>query len=295
MPGKTVNSAILLLIIGNMMALISDVFVKTLSSDTPIFQFIFLRSLITILLLLPFYPLINRQALFAGWRLHTLRAHINLLTIVGTIVALGSLPLATANAIFYGAPLLVMLLAALCFGERLTRMSVIAVVSGFAGVMAILRPVEFGWGAIAALIAALGLALSALLVRRLPPEQSLVHKLLLSYLLLMPACFIAMLIEGVDWQAAALVNAAGSALFILGYNVTVLLAYRQVDASKVTSAEYTGLLGAVTVGWIWFAEVPDIWFVSGTLLVILPLIVVGWQHRGSQLRRLQQNMPDREK
>ncbi|MBO6851848.1 MAG: hypothetical protein JJ867_15545, partial [Marinobacter sp.] len=53
MSGKTVNSAILLLMIGNAMALISDVFIKLLEPGAPIFQFAFLRCVITLLLLLP--------------------------------------------------------------------------------------------------------------------------------------------------------------------------------------------------------------------------------------------------
>ena len=53
MSGKTVNSAILLLVIGNAMALISDVFIKLLEPGAPVFQFAFLRCLITLGLLLP--------------------------------------------------------------------------------------------------------------------------------------------------------------------------------------------------------------------------------------------------
>ena len=48
MSGKTVNSAILLLVIGNAMALISDVFIKLLEPGAPVFQFAFLRCLITL-------------------------------------------------------------------------------------------------------------------------------------------------------------------------------------------------------------------------------------------------------
>ena len=74
-------------------------------------------------------------------------------------------------------------------------------------------------------------------------------------------------------------SAGGSAVFILGYNITVLLAYRQVDANQVTSAEYTGLVWAVAIGWIWFGETPDLWFLAGSALIILPLLAIGLQHR----------------
>lgn len=45
-------------------------------------------------------------------------------------MALSSLPLATANAIFYAAPLLVMVLSVVFFRERLTGLSLLAVISG---------------------------------------------------------------------------------------------------------------------------------------------------------------------
>jgi len=145
MSGKTVNSAILLLVIGNAMALISDVFIKLLEPGAPVFQFAFLRCLITLGLLLPLAGQLDRKNLFAGLKIHTFRAHIHLAGLLCMVIALGNLPLATANAVFYAAPILVMVLSVFLFREKLTPLSVTAVFSGFAGIVLILRPVEFNW------------------------------------------------------------------------------------------------------------------------------------------------------
>ncbi|TVP87262.1 MAG: DMT family transporter [Pseudomonadaceae bacterium] len=279
MSGKTVNSAILLLVIGNALALVSDVIIKLLEDDAPIFQFVFLRSLITLALLLPFWQQVDRSNLFAGARMHFTRAHLHLVGMVCMVYALLHLPLATANAVFYAAPIMVMLLSVVFFKERLTGLSLLAVFSGFAGILVILRPVDFSWAALAALGTALTLAINAVLVRRLPAKQSTVHKLLLNYLMILPLCVALMLWEGSAWSWGVLASALGSAVFILGYNISVLLAYRQVDANQITSAEYTGLLWAVAIGWIWFAEVPDLWFFTGSVMIVLPLILLGLQHR----------------
>ena len=72
-----------------------------------------------------------------------------------------------------------------------------------------------------------------------------------------------------------LISASGSALFILGYNMTVLLAYQQVDANQVTSAEYTGLIWAVLIGWVGFHEMPDLWFAVGSAMIVVPLLLIG--------------------
>jgi len=204
MSGKTVNSAILLLIIGNAMALISDVFIKLMEPGAPIFQFAFLRCVITLLLLLPLSGQLNRKHLFTGLKVHAARAHIHLVGLVCMVIGLTNLPLATANAVFYAAPILVMVLAALIFQEKLSTMSVIAVFSGFGGIVVILRPVEFNWAAIAALAAALTLAINAVMVRKLPKEQTTVHKLLLNYLLIIPAAGALAVWEGADWVSMAI-------------------------------------------------------------------------------------------
>lgn len=282
MSGKTVSSAILLLVIGNAMALISDVLVKLLEPDAPIFQFAFLRCVLTLLLLLPLVKKIDRRKFFSGTGIHAIRAHVHLIGMLCMIIALANLPLATANAVFYAAPILVMLLSVAIFRERLTPLSVIAVFSGFAGIVLILRPIDFTWAALAALGAAFSLAINAVLVRKLPKQQTTVHKLVLNYLLTIPAAG-ALAIwdwqQGSRWSTDLVMIAAGSSFFILGYNITVLLAYRQVDANQVTSAEYTGLIWAVAIGWIWFNEVPDWWFLGGSLMIVIPLILIGLTQR----------------
>lgn len=279
MSGKTVNSAILLLVIGNALALISDVFIKLLEPGAPIFQFAFLRCVITLVLLLPLAGQLDKQNLFAGFKIHTVRAHIHLAGILCMVVALGHLPLATANAMFYAAPILVMVLSVIFFRERLTPLSVVAVFSGFVGILVILRPLEFNWAVVAALGSALALAINAVMVRQLPKAQSTVHKLCLNYLLILPAAGALAWWEGAAWDTGILISALGSALFILGYNITVLLAYQQVDANQVTSAEYTGLIWAVGIGWVGFGELPDLWFLAGSLMIVVPLVLIGLQHR----------------
>src|SRR5690554_6566941 len=120
------------------------------------------------------------------------------------------------------------------------------------------------------------------MVRQLPKEQSTVHKLILNYVLILPAAGALAQWEGAAWKADILFSAAGSALFIIGYNTAVLLAYRQVEANQVTSAEYTGLIWAVAIGWIGFGEAPDLWFLAGSLMIVVPLILVGLRHRRKQ-------------
>jgi drug/metabolite transporter (DMT)-like permease len=292
MSGKTINSAIVLLIIGNALALISDVFIKFLEEGTPVFQYAFMRCVITLLVLLPFWRQINTSKPFEGARLHFIRGHVHLLGIICMVYALIALPLATANAVFYVAPILVMVLSVIFFGERLTRLSLAAVVSGFFGILVILRPVDFSWAALGALGSATALAINALLVRKLPRQQSTAHKLFLNYLMITPLCLALAVWEGAAWSNAVFISAVGSSVFILAYNVCVLLAYKHVAANQVTSAEYTGLIWAVIIGWIFFAEVPDLWFLAGSAMIVVPLLMIGLQQRRMRLRATHHDLGD---
>lgn len=285
MSGRTVTSAILLLVIGNLFAVASDVVVKQLGQNVPVFQFVFFRSLASVILLLPLIKQVNRRRFFAGFHVHLARAALALMGIGCMVIALQALPLATANAVFYGAPLLVLLLSVFLFGERFTGMSLLAVVSGFAGILVILRPVVIHWQAMAAFAVAIALALGAVLVRKLPKDLSAVHTLFVTYLLLTPGALLLALLHGEPWRWDLLLKATASSFFILGYNLTVILAYRHVDANQVTSAEYTGLVWAILAGWVFFGEVPGPWFFVGAVMIIGPLLLLGLRARRRRASR----------
>lgn len=164
--------------------------------------------------------------------------------------------------------------------------------AGFAGILLILRPVDFSWAALGALGSAAALAINAVLVRKLPRQQSTAHKLFLNYLMITPLCLALALWEGAEWSQAVLVSALGSSVFILAYNICVLMAYKHVDANQVTSAEYTGLIWAVIIGWVFFAEVPDLWFLAGSTLIVVPLLLIGLQQRRNRLRAMNHELAD---
>ncbi|UXI02589.1 DMT family transporter [Photobacterium sp. TY1-4] len=272
MPVMSVGVAMTLLVVGNLIAVFSDALVKTLGEDVAVFQFVFFRQITAVLILLPFCLHRGRAGLMDGLKWHTLRAHVWLLGAVFMVVAINSMPLATANAIFYAAPLLMLPLAYLLYKEQLSRYSMLAGLVGFVGVLVIIRPTQIDWAAIAALIVALTLAGNNLLIRKLPPYQSVPQTLLLTNAAGIPVSLCLALWEGERWDWNLLMTAAGSSAFILVYAGICVATYRRVESNKIASAEYTGLLGAVGIGLIWFDEIPDMTMLAGTALIIVPLI-----------------------
>lgn len=269
----------LLLIVGNLIAVISDALIKSVGNDVPVFQFVLFRQVSAVLFLLPFCLLSRPTHFMEGFKWHAIRAHVWLLGAIFMVFAISSLPLATANAIFYAAPLMMLPIAALFFKEQLSKQSVAAAIMGFLGVLVIIRPDQIDWAAISAFVVAMSIAVNNLLIRKIPREQSVMHTLLMTNLAGIPVALLLVFIEGKPWDWSAFPVAAGSSLFIMIYAATCVLAYRSIESNKIASAEYSGLIGAAVIGFIWFDELPDTFMAIGTVMIIVPLIWLSKRER----------------
>lgn len=272
MPKLTIELAVILLILGNIAAVFSDVFIKDLPLDTAIYQFVLFRQLTAVLLLLPFCLFNKKRRLFNGVKWHFIRAHIWLLGAVCMVISLTGLPLATVNAIFYTAPLLMLPLGIILYKDKFCLNSLIAATVGFIGVLIIVKPTQINVAALAALGVALSIAINHLLVRKLPSHHNVFQTLLLTNLVGIPTVIGLTLWENKPWDWQPLITAAVSNIFILIYAGICVLVYRAVEANKVSSAEYTGLLSAVAAGIFWFDEIPDFSLAIGAILIITPII-----------------------
>ncbi|WP_319534648.1 DMT family transporter [uncultured Vibrio sp.] len=288
MKVTSVGAAMLLLIFGNLIAVISDALIKSVGNEVPVFQFVLFRQVSAVLFLLPFC-LFNRPSQFMqGFKWHAIRAHVWLLGAIFMVFAISSLPLATANAIFYAAPLMMLPIAAFFFKEQLSKQSVAAAIMGFLGVLVIIRPDQVEWAAISAFVVAVCIAVNNLLIRKVPREQSVMHTLLMTNLAGIPVALLLVFIEAKPWDWSAFPIAAGSSLFIMIYAATCVLAYRSIESNKIASAEYSGLIGAAVIGFIWFDEVPDIFMAIGTVMILVPLIWLSKRER--RIRKQQAQM-----
>lgn len=266
--------AIIMLILGNNIVILSDSLIKLLDGFDAPFQFVLYRQVSATLMLLPFIFIFKRPLLPKKLRWHITRAHIFLLGTVFMVISLTTLPLATANAIFYAAPIITVVLARLLFKERVTRLSLVTAVLGMTGVLVIINPISANIFALAALVVATTLALNNLLIKKLPTEHSIIDTLYLTNLLGIPFAAIMACFEGASFNQNTFLIALGSSLFAMIYAASCVFAYRAADSNKVTSAEYTGLIGAVFLGIVFFTETPDARFYIGSMLIIVPLTVL---------------------
>lgn len=241
------------------------------------FQYMFLRQLFAFALIWPVWrkqPKVLRQ--LHDPKVTLIRAHLVLLGAGCMVVAISYLPLATANAVFYAAPLLMLPLSILFLKERPSRGKVIATVTGFLGVLIVLRPSQFHWAALFALGTACSLALFNLLARTIPEHQPVVTTLMWTTLFSLP---ISGLLAAAYWQPLSLHQwlwiAASSGLILL-YNGLAVAAYQKAPASQIALAEYSGLIFVAAFGAFWFAEMLDSLTWLGIGMIILPLLPSAW-------------------
>lgn len=187
-------------------------------------------------------------------------------------LAIALTPISTASAILQATPLVVVLGAALVFGERVSpgRWAVIAL--GFAGVLVILRPGLDGFEMLSLLAIGgmLGFAGRDLATRAAPPALSNAQLGVAGFAVLGVSGLVILSVTG----GATLPSASGAGLLagacgfgILGYGA-LTVAMRTGEVSAVTPFRYTRLLFAMVLGIGVFGERPDGATLIGAAMIV---------------------------
>ncbi len=286
-----INLAVLLLVIGNLMASLSDIAVKIIDGGITPYQYIFLRQIITLGFIFPFWAKQSQaERAPAQGKLLLLRGHLILVGSGCMMVAVTHLPLATANAVFYAAPLLMLPLSIWILKETPPMGKVVATLVGFIGVLVVLRPSQFHWAAWFALGTATTLAVFNILVRKLPNDQTVTTTLFWTTLFSVP---ISLLLACFHWQPLSqqeLFMVAASAICILAYNALAVAAYKKTEAGSVALAEYSGLVFVAVIGALIFDEIPDWISLLGILMIVIPLMPIRY---GALLRQIRTQIIDK--
>ncbi|GAB4176818.1 MAG: DMT family transporter [Thalassobaculales bacterium] len=257
----------------SVMAAIIRVMVTELHS----FQVVFLRNLFGVVAMLP-WLLRHGSAAIRTARLgaYSARAAIGIANMLCWFSAIALLPLATATALGFTAPLFATLGAALFLGEvvRLRRWT--ATMVGFAGVLVVLRPGldDLSLGAGLALVAAALTAMSTLMVKTLsrtesPAAVATWMVLLLTPLSLPTALWVWQWPSLEAWGLALLLGIVGS----VGH-VCLNRSLAAADASVVVPFDYTKLPLVALWGYLLFAETPDMWTWVGAGIIAASAIYI---------------------
>ena len=219
--------------------------------------------------------------------LQIFRAMLLLASSLLFVLALRSLPLAVATAVNYTTPIIVVLLARIVLGERLTTARVAFVAAGVLGMLLIVRPGTdvFRGAALFALAAAVFYASYQVTTRMLAGENP---RVLLFYPALLGTIVLSLLAPGFDWPDAmpwahvALIVCGG--LFGTLGHFLFILAFRHAPASAITPFTYMQLVWATLAGWVVYRDFPDgVAIVGMTVIAGSGLLITLHERRRARL------------
>ena len=248
----------------------ANVMAKWVMTDFPVGETLFVRSVVTLLMLAPFLRRRDFATLRAVGRpwLHTLRMGGSVVDSSCYYWAIAALPLADVSTMYLASPIYVTGMSALFLGERVGWRRWLAVLVGFAGVLIALRPsgAALSLHALVALLGSLCFAMSVVATRRLRgvPNTMLVASQVAA-LLLASAFTAANWVWPTPVQAGLLVLVSAIAMggFLL-MNRGLQLAL----ASVVTPFQYTSIIWAVVLGYLVFGDVPGAATLTGAAVII---------------------------
>ena len=199
------------------------------------------------------------------------RSALLLLSTIFNFAAFRYLQLDEALAILFSTPLLVAIMAGPMLGEWVGWRRWTAIMMGFVGVLAVVRP-GFGgmhWAALLSLGSALCYAAYNIFTRMLSrtdsSETTLFYSNMLGALVMLPVLpFVWTAPSG--WLDVVLMVALGA--FGAGGHFLSILAHRRAPASVLSPFIYTQIVWAVTLGYLVFADKPTGWTIAGAAIVI---------------------------
>ncbi len=243
--------------------IVNDALIKLAAETLPAGQAILIRgAFATILALIAVLAMGHARALPQITNPHVLvRATLDVLCTFGYLIALFNMPISIATAINMATPLAICVLAVLLLREHVGWRRWSAVMAGFAGVLLIIRPTPEGlnWWALLAFGATVLNGARDVYTRRIGSEIPSIVITLSTALGVTLCAAVVVAIEGwqpVAWREFGLL-AAASLFLASGYHL-VIVAMRAGEVSLVGAFRYTGMLGALVLGYGVWGETPDL-------------------------------------
>lgn len=275
-PADQNGAAILTVAAGVSLLTCGDVIAKHVTEHLTPFEHVFVRSMFA------FIPTLIVLHVTKNWRrLATQRPWgqaargLSMATAYNCYLqALQELPIADATALVFASPFVVAALSRIVLGERVPLERWIAIAIGFAGVVVIVQPGTDAfrpaglWG----LAGALASAATALLARRLgATEPAAVTSFYTTIAFLLTGAIPVAFVPG-TWTAPSGLEVVlmGIAGLIAGTaHFLIILAYRKGQASLVSPFEYSSLVVAIALGYVFFGDVPTtaVWIGIGLITI----------------------------
>jgi drug/metabolite transporter (DMT)-like permease len=264
------------------------VVVRLLTPAYHVFELIFLRNLIGLLMLAPWIAGIG----FASVRTarlpeHILRNTVHYAGMVAWFFAVTLVPLAELAALQFTMPIFAMMLAVVLLGETVGRRRWVAAAVGFAGALVIVRPgaAGIGAGALVVLLAALLYATSYVITKRLAATESGNAVVFWMNVIVLAVSAVPALLfwRTPAWADAPLLLLLGATGYATHYSLT--RSFKLADVSFATLFDFLRLPFSAAFGYVLFAETPVVWTFAGAVLIFGAAWTVTWTEAARGRRR----------
>ena len=305
--GANRKRAITMVLVAIAFATSQDAIVKAMSGGYPTWETVFFRGLFALPVFIGWlmWAKIALWPMPKQWPLVLLRSVILFSAYMAFALAIATLPLANAVAIYFTMPFFVCALSGWFLGEVVPGYRWAAIFMGFMGVLISVRPGSetFQPASVLALYSALGYALGQMLGRRVAQDvDPLFVANMQSVLYLVGAAVIGAVVLGLGIDAsnapsfAALTRAWAmpppldlAVLALMGVfsaisSVFFVKAYQAAPANFVAPFEYSAMIAALFYGVVWFHDYPDGWTLSGAAIVVTAGLAMLWRDAHLQKR-----------
>ncbi len=267
---------------------LQDAVIKWLVADYSVFTILFWRSLVVVAacVIAGRMGVLRRAWRSASRRLLIIRALLSLLAWLLYYTAAKDLTLAEMTTLYFSAPIMVTLLAALILKERASRGQWVALIIGFVGVVIACRPSHMVDPVPIALTlaAALCWAFTYIQLRQVDPTTSVLEQMLMTN-----GVFVVCMVVTLPWThtpsptpawlgmlAAGLVGGIGQFL--------LFASFRRATATLLAPFEYTGLIWAFLLSSLVWGTSMDGSLIIGAVLIAVSgtLAMLSARHPESQ-------------
>lgn len=255
--------------------------IKVMVAELPVFVVAIMRTIFSLLFIAPF--MLGRGVRGIATKRpfgHLCRAAFGIASFVCVVYAVAHLILADAMVLSFTTPFWSFLLSIALLGERIIARRVWATIAGFVGILFIVKPTgDVAPAALVAIVSAMFTSGAMITMKKLsatePPNRIVFYFFFFGTLILAP-------FAALDWQTPTLVQfgwfAAAGAFGVLGQNCLT----RAYDAAEVTVLgpyDFLRLPLAALIGFVVFAEIPDIWTGIGATIIILASFAIARAER----------------
>lgn len=260
------------MLLGAILFALADAFGKLATQNYPLAQVIWLRCFFGFLII-AFFMVIKRDwKSFTTTRpgAHLIRSFFGIAMTGCMLTGLKYIPLAEVTAVVFATPIIVAVYSTFFLRESISKGMYVAISLGFLGVVIVVRPTpdHFHFAHLVMLGFALSSAFLSISARALVKTES---PLTLNLYIYPATIILGAYFAWRDWVSPDLLSLCylfGVAFFASLALLSITKAVHCASPAKIIPFDYSRIVWTVTLGWVFWDELPDVVTWSGITIIV---------------------------